>query len=139
MTAKLTLRSTFRLHNGVEMPVLGLGVYQSTPGRETQRAVLEAFEVGYRHVDTARLYENERDVGIAIRESGLVRSEIFITTKLWNTDQGYERALKAFDESLLSLGLEYVDLYLIHWPVPRLASCLGLSLAKPCSTQRGCP
>lgn len=106
------------LNNGVEMPVLGLGVWQVQTGNECRRAVLWALEAGYRHIDTARIYGNEKDVGAAIRESGLPRAEIFVTTKLWNGDQGYEKALRAFDHSLSALGLEYVDLYLIHWPVP---------------------
>ena len=106
------------LNNGVEMPVLGLGVWQVQTGNECRRAVLWALEAGYRHIDTARIYGNEKDVGAAIRESGLPRAEIFVTTKLWNGDQGYEKALRAFDQSLSALGLEYVDLYLIHWPVP---------------------
>jgi diketogulonate reductase-like aldo/keto reductase len=106
------------LNNGVEMPVLGLGVWQVQTGNECRRAVLWALEAGYRHIDTARIYGNEKDVGAAIRDSGLPRAEIFVTTKLWNGDQGYEKALRAFDHSLSALGLEYVDLYLIHWPVP---------------------
>jgi diketogulonate reductase-like aldo/keto reductase len=104
------------LNNGVEMPVLGLGVWQAETGKECRQAVLWALEAGYRHIDTARIYGNEKDVGAAIRESGLPREEIFVTTKLWNNDQGYEKALRAFDHSLSALGLDYIDLYLIHWP-----------------------
>jgi diketogulonate reductase-like aldo/keto reductase len=107
-----------RLNTGAEIPVVGLGVYQSARGRETRDAVRIAIERGYRHVDTARIYGNEADVGAAIKESGVPRAEIFVTTKLWNTDQGHDGALRAFDESNKRLGLEYVDLYLIHWPVP---------------------
>ena len=105
------------LSTGGSIPVLGLGVYQSARGRETQDAVREALRLGYRHIDTARIYENEADVGAAMKASGVPRDEIFVTTKLWNSDQGYDRALKAFDASLGRLGLDYVDLYLIHWPV----------------------
>ena len=104
------------LNSGARIPQVGLGVWQS--GGATQRAVSAALELGYRHVDTARIYGNEAQVGKAIRDSGVPRSELFVTTKLWNQDQGYDRALRAFDESLKRLGLDYVDLYLIHWPVP---------------------
>lgn len=107
------------LSSGVEIPSLGLGVFQSPRGEETRSAVREALRVGYRHVDTARVYGNEADVGAAIRESGVPRGEVFVTTKLWNEDQGYDSALRAFDESARRLDLGYVDLYLLHWPVPR--------------------
>jgi len=113
----LQIGSTVTLANGVEMPMLGLGVWQAGEGAETQRAVAAAIEIGYRHVDTARAYRNEADVGAALRESGLPRGKLFVTTKLWNTDHGYDRALRAIDKSLASLGLEQVDLYLVHWPV----------------------
>ena len=113
----LTLESRVRLNNGVEMPWIGLGVYQAAPGEVTRSAVREALQVGYRLIDTAKLYRNEADVGSAVRESGLPREEVFVTTKLWNADHGYDAALQAFDRSLRELGLEYVDLYLIHWPV----------------------
>ncbi len=116
----LSIGSTVRLNNGVEMPVLGLGVWQIPSGRATQQAVLLALQAGYRLIDTAKLYGNERDVGIAVKESGIPREDVFVTTKLWNRDHGYEAALRAFDESVTRLGLSYVDLYLIHWPVPRL-------------------
>ena len=111
------VESDAELNNGVKIPRLGLGVYQSPPGQSTKRAVECALKVGYRHVDTARIYGNESDVGTAIRESGIKREDIFVTTKLWNSDQGYETALKACNESLKRLGLKYLDLYLIHWPV----------------------
>ena len=114
------LGSTVRLRGGVEMPVLGLGVWQSAPGAETRRAVAEALAAGYRHVDTARAYRNEADVGAAIRESGVPRRDVFVTTKLWNADHGYDKALRAVDASLEALGLEQVDLYLVHWPVEGL-------------------
>ncbi len=117
---QLSLPSKRRLNNGVEIPVLGLGVFQSPPGAPTQRAVASALQNGYRHIDTARIYGNEREVGSAVRESGVRREEIFITTKLWNEDKGYQSTLRACRRSLGELGSEYVDLYLIHWPVPRL-------------------
>lgn len=98
------------------IPILGLGVYQSPPGEVTQAAVRYAFEVGYRHIDTAAMYENEADVGAAFRASGLPRSDVFITTKLWYDSHGFESALKACAASLKALGTDYVDLYLIHWP-----------------------
>lgn len=116
----LSLQSTVKLQGGVEMPVLGLGVWQSAPGEETRRAVAEALAAGYRHVDTARAYRNEADVGAAVRESGLPRREVFVTTKLWNADHGYDKALRAVDASLEALGMEQVDLYLVHWPVEDL-------------------
>lgn len=117
---KLSLQSTVRLNNGVEIPRLGLGVFRSPPGQKTRQAVLDALAAGYRHVDTAHIYGNERDVGEAVRRSGLPREEIFLTTKLWNADQGYDRALRAFDRSAAELGVDHVDLYLIHWPVEGL-------------------
>jgi len=117
---ELTIRSTIRLNNGVEIPRLGLGVYRLAPGEQTRNAIAWALEAGYRQVDTAAFYRNEEDVGRAIRESGIPREEVFVTTKLWNDDHGYDRALAALDASLERLGFDYVDLYLIHWPVPEL-------------------
>lgn len=106
------------LNNGVRMPQLGFGVWKIPDDQVTQ--VLEkAFEIGYRSVDTARIYKNEEGVGRAVAESGIPREELFITTKVWNSDQGYENTLKAFEASLQRLGLDYVDLYLIHWPTPK--------------------
>jgi 2,5-diketo-D-gluconate reductase A len=105
------------LNNGVEIPQLGFGVFLVPPG-ETEKSVAAALEAGYRHIDTAKLYDNEEEVGAAIATSGLPREEVFVTTKLWNGDQGYDSALKAFDASLERLGFDYVDLYLIHWPTP---------------------
>ncbi|MED4878243.1 aldo/keto reductase [Anoxybacillus geothermalis] len=105
------------LHNGVQMPWVGLGVYKVKEGEEVKSAVRTALEIGYRHIDTAAFYENEEGVGQAIRESGIPREQVFVTTKVWNTDQGYETTLKAFDKSLKKLGFDYVDLYLVHWPV----------------------
>jgi methylglyoxal/glyoxal reductase len=114
---QLQIDSTMELNNAVEMPMLGLGTFQSERGEVTRNAVLWALEAGYRHIDTAAAYKNEDDVGQAIRESGVPREEIFVTTKLWNDNQGYESALRAYDESLKRLGMDYVDLYLIHWPI----------------------
>jgi methylglyoxal/glyoxal reductase len=114
---QLNLQSSTLLNNGVQIPRLGLGVYQAPPGGSTLRAVKYALKVGYRHIDTAWLYGNEGDVGRAILESGIKRDEIFITTKVWNSDQGYRSTLVACERSLQRLRLPYVDLYLIHWPV----------------------
>lgn len=105
------------LHNGVRMPWFGLGVYKSQEGEEVERAVQAAVKVGYRSIDTAALYYNEAGVGRAIQACGVSREELFITTKVWNTDQGYDSTLRAFEESRQKLGLDYLDLYLIHWPV----------------------
>ena len=113
----LTLQSRAILNNGVEIPRLGLGVYQTPSGETTFRAVRYALKIGYRHIDTAWLYGNEGDVGKAILESGIQREHVFVTTKVWNTDQGYDSTLNACERSLRRLGLSYVDLYLIHWPV----------------------
>lgn len=113
----LTIESTLKLNNDVEMPRLGIGTWQIRDGRPVRRTLEWAFEAGYRHVDTAAMYGNERGVGQAIRESEIPREEIFVTTKLWNSDHGYDNALRAFDKSMKRLGLETVDLYLIHWPV----------------------
>ncbi|PAL14806.1 aldo/keto reductase [Peribacillus simplex] len=107
---------TITLHNGVKMPQLGFGVFKVKNGNETVESVKKAIEVGYRAIDTAAIYENEEGVGQAIREGGVPREELFITSKVWNTEQGYETTLKAFEDSLNRLGLEYLDLYLIHWP-----------------------
>jgi len=112
---KLNIGTRAKLNNGVEMPILGLGTWRLSSG-EAREAVLHAFEAGYRLIDTAKLYGNEKDVGQAVKESGLPREEIFITTKLWQEDHGYENALRAFEHSLRALGLGYIDLYLIHWP-----------------------
>ncbi|MEU1303897.1 aldo/keto reductase [Streptomyces shenzhenensis] len=105
------------LNNGVEMPQLGFGVWQ-VPDDEAERAVATALEAGYRSIDTAALYGNEAGTGRAVAASGLPREDIFVTTKLDNGDQGYDATLRAFDASLAKLGLDYVDLYLIHWPLP---------------------
>lgn len=114
---KLTLQSTKTLHNGVEMPRLGLGVYKMTNEEESIRAMTTALQVGYRAIDTASLYGNEKEVGESVRSSGVKRENIFVTTKVWNTDQGYDQTLRAFETSLENLGFDYLDLYLTHWPV----------------------
>ncbi|NEE32502.1 aldo/keto reductase, partial [Streptomyces sp. SID7982] len=105
------------LNNGLDMPQLGFGVWQ-VPDDEAEKAVATAIETGYRSIDTAAIYENETGTGKAIAASGVARDELFVTTKLWNSEQGHDSTLRAFDASLDKLGLDYVDLYLIHWPVP---------------------
>lgn len=104
------------LSNGVKIPKLGFGTFKVEDGRQTVEAVRTALELGYRHIDAAAIYQNEESVGQGIKESGVPREEIFITSKVWNTDQGYESTLKAFETSLKKLGTDYLDLYLIHWP-----------------------
>ncbi|MDF3309362.1 aldo/keto reductase [Rhodococcus sp. T2V] len=108
---------TVTLNDGNSIPALGFGVWQ-VPDDESYAAVTEALKAGYRSIDTAKIYENETGVGRALADSGIARDELFVTTKLWNDDQGYDSTLRAFDDSLSRLGLDYVDLYLIHWPVP---------------------
>lgn len=112
-----TINDTVTLNNGVEMPFFGLGVYKVDEGKQVEEVVKYALNVGYRSIDTAAFYQNEAGVGKAIRESGIPREEIFVTTKVWNTDQGYDSTLKAFETSLEKLNLDYIDLYLVHWPV----------------------
>lgn len=111
------LKDTTTLHNGVNMQWLGLGVYKIKEGNEVIESVKTALNNGYRSFDTAAIYRNEEGVGQAIKESTVPRKDLFITTKVWNSDQGYESTLQAFDASIEKLGLDYVDLYLIHWPV----------------------
>ncbi|MDR2122119.1 MAG: aldo/keto reductase [Flavobacteriaceae bacterium] len=106
----------FKLNNGVEIPCIGFGTWQAPDGQTAVDAVRYAVELGYRHIDTAAIYGNEKSVGKAIAESETDRKELFITTKLWNTERGYDTTLKAFEKSIQKLGLEYLDLYLIHWP-----------------------
>jgi 2,5-diketo-D-gluconate reductase A len=113
---ELTIPS-ITLHDGVEIPQLGFGVFQ-VPPEDTQSVVETALECGYRHIDTAAAYRNEKEVGAALAASGLPREDCFVTTKLWNSQQGYDSTLEAFEASLGRLGLEQVDLYLIHWPAP---------------------
>ncbi|WP_427016299.1 aldo/keto reductase [Pseudarthrobacter sp. P1] len=108
---------TITLNNGVAMPQIDFGVFQ-VPDEETTAAVAAALDAGYRSIDTAAIYGNEAGTGRAIAESGIAREDLFITSKLWNADQGYEETLAAFDASLATLGLDYLDLYLIHWPAP---------------------
>jgi 2,5-diketo-D-gluconate reductase A len=108
-----------RLNNGVSMPQLGFGVFQ-VPNDETEAAVTTALEVGYRSIDTAAAYGNEAGVGAAIAKSGIPRNELFVTTKLWNSEHGYDSTMRAFDKSLDLLGIDQLDLYLIHWPRPRI-------------------
>ena len=113
----MTAVPSLRLNNGVDIPQLGFGVFQVEPGR-TKQATLTALEVGYRHIDTAEMYGNERQVGEAVRESGLDRGDVFVTSKLNNPYHAYDDALRAFDRSLAELGFDYLDLFLIHWPLP---------------------
>lgn len=108
---------SIKLNDGNSIPQVGLGVWQ-TPPEDTERAAATALDAGYRHIDTAAAYGNEREVGQAVAKSGLARGDVFVTTKLWNSDQGYDSTLKAFDASMQRLGTDYLDLYLIHWPVP---------------------
>ncbi|GAA0997256.1 MULTISPECIES: aldo/keto reductase [Streptomyces violaceusniger group] len=141
------------LNNGVRMPQLGFGVWQ-IPDDEAQVAVRNALDAGYRSIDTAAIYGNEEGTGKGLAASGIARDELFVTTKLQNADQGYDSTLRAFDASLTRLGLEYVDLYLIHWPLPGVdkyvdtwkafekiysegrAKAIGLSNFHPAHTQR---
>lgn len=108
------------LNNGLQMPYLGLGVYKTADGKEVTQAIHDAFDIGYRHVDTASFYKNEEGVGEAIKTSGIDRKDIFLTTKAWIEDMGAEKTIKAFETSLNKLQTDYIDLYLIHWPVPSL-------------------
>lgn len=116
----LNLHSTKKLVNGVEMPRLGLGVYKMTNPDEAYSAMSHALEAGYIAIDTAALYDNEEQVGQAVRDPKKKREELFITSKVWNTDQGYDQTLRAFETSLKKLDMDYLDLYLTHWPVPEL-------------------
>jgi diketogulonate reductase-like aldo/keto reductase len=113
----MNISNSVVLANGVRMPLLGLGVFPMKEGAETEEAVLTAFEAGYRSIDTASIYANEASVGRAIAHCGIPREEIFITTKVWNSDQGYQSTLKAFERSRKKLMVDTIDLYLIHWPV----------------------
>ena len=113
--------SKVKLINGVEMPWLGLGVFRSKEGKEVETAVKCALSTGYRSIDTAAAYQNERGVAKAIKESGVPREEIFLTTKIWNSDQGYQSTFRAFEDSLEKLQTNYIDLYLIHWPKGELS------------------
>lgn len=117
MSAK-SLTDTYVLNNGVKIPVVGFGTWQTPDGEVAKTSVEAAINAGYRHIDTAAAYGNEDSVGEGIKASGVNRHDLFVTTKLWNNDHGYEAAKKAIDASLTRLGLDYVDLYLIHWPNP---------------------
>jgi methylglyoxal/glyoxal reductase len=117
----MDISTKVRLNNGVEMPWLGLGVFRAEDGKEVENAVESALKHGYRSIDTAAVYQNERGVGIGIKNSGVPREEIFLTSKVWNSDQGYKTTLKAFGESLDRLQTDYLDLYLIHWPKGKLS------------------
>jgi len=112
-----SLTDTTTLHNGVKMPWFGLGVFKVEEGQEVVDSVKYALKAGYRSIDTAAVYGNEEGVGQALKEANVAREDLFITTKVWNADQGYESTLKAFETSINKLGLDYIDLYLIHWPV----------------------
>lgn len=111
------IRGGATLHNQVKMPYLGLGVYKVTDESEVINSINWALDAGYRHIDTAALYNNEDWVGVAVRNSAVPRNEIFVTSKVWNSDHGYDSTLKAFDKSMKLLGFDYLDLYLVHWPV----------------------
>ncbi|MEK3763575.1 aldo/keto reductase [Solibacillus sp. FSL K6-4121] len=113
----MNLQTTKELTNGVKMPMLGLGVYKMTDRDETLQAITTALDLGYRAVDTAALYYNEEEVGEAIKHSSVPREDIFVTSKVWNSDQGYDNTLRAFETSLKKLDMDYIDLYLTHWPV----------------------
>lgn len=110
------MTDTITLRDGVKIPCLGFGTYLTPPGETTLESVSTALRLGYRHVDTAAFYKNEADVGAALRASGVKREEVFVCTKLWNADRGYDKTLAAFERSMQALGLDYLDLYLIHWP-----------------------
>ncbi|HTQ29562.1 MAG TPA: aldo/keto reductase, partial [Puia sp.] len=112
----MAVSRTTTLNNGITMPMLGLGVYKMY-GREAEQTVLSALELGYRLIDTAAMYHNEKEIGDAVGKCGLPRNDIFITSKVNNADQGYDSTLRAFDESLRKLGSDYLDLYLVHWPL----------------------
>lgn len=121
----MALTDTYTLSNGVKIPVIGFGTWQSPDGDVAYQAVKWALEAGYRHIDTAAIYGNEVSVGQAIADSGIAREELFVTTKLWNDAHSFDAATAALDESLRKLGLDYVDLYLIHWPNPAAVQANG--------------
>jgi len=118
----LSLDSTVLLHGDIAIPQLGLGVFKVQDGDDVEAAIACALDVGYRHIDTAAIYRNEDGVGRALAASDIDRADIFVTTKLWNSDQGYDSALAGLDASLAKMGLDYVDLYLVHWPKPEHTS-----------------
>ncbi|MDH3796066.1 MAG: aldo/keto reductase [Flavobacteriaceae bacterium] len=120
MEAIIDIQGCFTLHNGVKMPYFGLGVYLSQDGEEVINAIRWAVDAGYRHIDTAAIYNNEKGVGDGVRACSVARESLFVVSKVWNTDQGYDSTLRAFDASMERLGLDYLDLYLIHWPKAQL-------------------
>ena len=113
-----SLKDTYKLHNGVQIPCVGFGTWQTPDGEVAVSSVKTALQAGYRHIDTASAYENEESVGRGVRESGIARKDIFVTSKLFNPDHGYDKTMRAFEKSLKKLGFDYLDLYLIHWPNP---------------------
>jgi diketogulonate reductase-like aldo/keto reductase len=118
----MDIATKVRLNNGVEMPWLGLGVFRAEDGKEVENAVVIALKHGYRSIDTAAVYQNERGVGLGMKKSGVPREEVFLTSKVWTSDQGYKSTMRAFEESLDRLQTDYLDLYLIHWPKGKLSS-----------------
>lgn len=110
------VRSTYSLENGLEIPVVGFGTWKTPDGDDAYNSVSEALKAGYRHIDTAAVYGNEESVGKAIKDSGLSREDVFVTSKVWNTERGYDKTIAAYEASLEKLGMDYLDLYLIHWP-----------------------
>ncbi|MEE4285651.1 MAG: aldo/keto reductase [Mariniphaga sp.] len=117
----MDISTKVKLNNGLEMPWLGLGVFRAEDGQEVENAVVAALKNGYRSIDTAAVYDNEKGVGTGIKNSGVARKDIFLTSKVWNSDQGYKTTLKAFEKSLERLQTDYLDLYLIHWPKGKLS------------------
>ena len=111
------ITGSFELHNGVRIPYLGLGVWQAEDGSEVEQAISWALEAGYRHFDTASIYKNEKGVGRALNTNGIPREAVFVVSKVWNSDQGYDAAIRAYQDSLDRLEMDYLDLYLVHWPV----------------------
>lgn len=110
------VRSTYSLKNGLEIPVVGFGTWKTPDGDDAYNSVSEALKAGYRHIDTAAVYGNEESVGKAIKDSGISREDVFVTSKVWNTERGYDKTIAAYEASLEKLGMDYLDLYLIHWP-----------------------
>ena len=131
-----SIRDTVTLRGGVEMPRLGLGTYKTPEGAVVRDAVLSALECGYRHVDTASLYGNEAGIGEAVAESGLPREELFIATKVWNDEQGFDNTLAALASSLDRLRMDYIDLYLVHWPIPELMAETWRAMEEALDTGR---